>query len=97
MVWEEKIYKEKEDIIKGKENSPELPGMGAAGVAETSTVGIAEAGAVGMAEKSAEGAVGIGAMGVAGAVIPMPAAIPGPSEVSASKKIGVQMKRVVKF
>ena len=64
MVWEEKIYKEKVDIIKGKGNLPELPG--------------------------------IVATGVAGAVIPTPAIIPGPSKVSASKEIGVQMKRKYK-
>ena len=67
--------------------------MGAAGIAETSAVGTAEAGVVGTAEKGAEGATGIGATGVVGAVIPTPAAIPGPSKVSASGEIGVQMKR----
>ena len=72
---------------------PKLPGMGATGVAETSTVGTVEAGVVGTAEKGVEGAAGIGATGVAGAVIPMPATISGPSEVSASREIGVQMKR----
>ena len=51
MAWEEKIYKKKKNIIKGKGNLPELPGMGAAGVAETSTVGTAKVGAVGTAEK----------------------------------------------
>ena len=92
MVWEEKIYKEKEDIIKGKGNLPELPGIGATGVVETSTVGTVEAEAVGTAEKGAECAAEIGATGVAGAVIPTPAVIPGPSKVSASKEISVQMK-----
>ena len=96
MVWEEKIYKEKEDIIKGKGNLPELPGIGATGVAETSTVGTAEAEAVGTAEKGAEGAARIGATGVVGAGIPTPAAIPGPSKVSASKEISVQMKQKYK-
>ena len=67
--------------------------MGAAGIAETSAVGTAEAGVVGTAEKGAEGAAGIGATGVVGAVIPTPATIPGPSNVSASEEIGVQMKR----
>ena len=95
MAWEEKIYK-KEDVIKGKGNLPNLPRMGAVGVAETSVVGTAKAGAVGTAQKGAEGATGIGATGVAGAVIPTPAAIPGPSKVSASKEIGVQMKRKYK-
>ena len=96
MVWEEKIYKEKEDIIKGKANLPELPGMGAAGVAETSIVGTTEAGAVGTAGKGAEGATGMDATGMAGAFISTPAAILGPSKVSASKEIGVQMKRKYK-
>ena len=95
MAWEEKIYK-KEDVIKGKGNLPNLPRMGAVGVAETSTVGTAEAGAVGTAEEGAEGAVGIGATGVAGAFISTPAAILGPSKVSASKEIGVQMKHKYK-
>ena len=75
---------------------PKLPGMGAAGAAETSAVGTAEAGVVGTAEKGAEGATGIGATGVVGAVIPTPAAIPGPSKVSASKEISVQMKHKYK-
>ena len=66
--------------------------MGAAGVAETNTAGTEEAGVVGTVETGVEGATGIGATGVAGAVIPTPAAIPGPSEASASKEIGVQMK-----
>ena len=88
--------KKREDIIKGKGNLPELPGMGATSVAETSIVGTAEAGAVGMAEKGAESATGMGATGVAGAGIPMPAAILGPSKVSASKEIGVQMKHKYK-
>ena len=83
----------KEDEIKRKGNLPKLPGMGAVGIAETSTVGTEEAGVVGTAETGAEGAAGIGTTGVAGAVIPTPAAISGPSEVSASREIGVQMKR----
>ena len=95
MVWGEKIYKKK-NIIKRKGNLPELPRMEAVGVAETSTVGTAEAGAVGTAEEGAEGAVGIGATGVAGAFISTPAAILGPSKVSASKEIGVQMKHKYK-
>lgn len=66
--------------------------MGATGVAETSTVGTAKAGVVGTAETGTEGAAGIGATGVARAVIPTPAAISSPSEVSASGGIGVQVK-----
>ena len=88
--------KKKNDRIKRKENLPELPGMGAAGVAETSTVGTAEAGAVGTAEKCAKGATGMGVTGVARVGIPTPVAILGPSKVSASKEIGVQMKRKYK-
>ena len=71
---------------------PKLPGMGATGVAETSTVGTEEAGVVGTAETGAEGAAGIGAMGVTGAVIPTPATISGPSEVSASGEISMQIQ-----
>ena len=62
-------------------------------VAETSTISTTEAGVVGMAKKGAEGAAGIGDTCVAGAVIPTPVAIPGPSKVFASREIGVQMKR----
>ena len=92
MVWEGKTYKKKENVIKGKGNLLELLGMGATGVAETSTVGTVEAGVVGTAETGTEGAVGIGATGVARAVIPTPTAISGLSEVSASREIGVQVK-----
>ena len=84
---------EKEDEIGRKGNLPKLPGMGAAGIVETSTVGTEEAGVVGTAETGAEGAAGIGTTGVAGAVIPTPATISGPSEVSASREITMQMKR----
>ena len=66
--------------------------MGAASVAETSIVGTTEAGAVGTAEKGAESAIGMDATGVVGAGISTPAAIPGPSKVSASREIGVQIK-----
>ena len=72
---------------------PKLPGMGAAGIAETSTVGTEKAGVVGTAETGAEGAAGIDTTGVARAVISTPAAIPDPSKVSANREIGVQMKR----
>ena len=92
MVWEEKIYKKKRNIIKGKGNLPKLLRTGTAGVAETSTVGTAKAGAIGTTEKGAEGAAGTGATGVVGAGIPTPATIPDPSKVSASREIGVQMK-----
>ena len=87
------LQKKKENIIKGKGNLLELPGMRAASVAETSTVGAAEAGAVGTTKKGVEGATGMGATGVARADIPIPIAIPGPSKVSASKEIGIQMTR----
>ena len=71
---------------------PKLPGMGATGVAETGTAGTEETGVVGTAETGTEGAARIGATGAAGAVIPTPAAIFGPSEVSASGEISMQMK-----
>ena len=88
-----KRFTKKEDVIKGKGNLPELPGIGAMGVAKTSTIGTAEAGAMGTAEEGVEGAAGIGTTAVSGAVISTPAAIPGPSKVFASREIGVQMKR----
>ena len=72
---------------------PKLPRMGATGVVGKGTAGIEETGAIGTAETSTEGAVGIGATGAAGAVIPMLVAISGPSEVSASGEISMQMKR----
>ena len=78
--------------IKGKGNLSGPAGMGAAGTVETSTVGTVETSAVGMVEKGAEGAAGMGATGMAGAGIPTPAATPGPSNVSASREIGIQMK-----
>ena len=62
-----------------------VPRKGTAGTEETRAVGTAEIGT--------EGAAGIGATGAAGAVIPTPAAISGPSEVSASGEISMQMKR----
>ena len=57
----------------------------AAGTAETSTVGTAEA--------CAKGTAGMGATGMAGTGIPTPAATPGPSKVSASRVIGIQIRR----
>ena len=60
---------------------PKLPGMGATGVAETGTAGTEETGVVGMAET--------GATDAAGTIIPMPVAISGPSEVSASGEISM--------
>ena len=62
-------------------------------MAETGTAGTEETGVVGTAETGTEGAARIGATGAAGAVIPTPAAIFGPSEVSASGEISMQMKR----
>ena len=59
---------------------PKLPRIGATGVAGKGTAGTKETGAV------VEGAARIGATGVVGAVIPTPAAISGPSEVSASRE-----------
>ena len=93
MTREEKTYRKKENVTKGKGNSLELLGMGAASVAETSTVGTTEAGVVGTAERGAESATGMGATGVVGAGISTPTAILGPSKVSANKEIGMQMKR----
>ena len=55
--------------------------------------GHSRTGAVDTAEKCAESAVGMGATGMAGAGIPMPAATLGPSKVSASRELGIQMKR----
>ena len=78
--------------IKGKGNLLRPVGMGAAGTIETSTVGIVEISAVGTVEKGAEGAAGMGTTGMAGAGIPTPAGTPGPSNVSASREIGIQMK-----
>ena len=72
---------------------PKLPGMGATGVAGKGTASTEETGAVGTAETDTEGAAGIGATGAARAIIPMPAAISGPSKVSASGEISMQMKR----
>ena len=63
---------------------PKLPGMGATGVAGRGTTGTEKTGAVGTAETGTEGAVGTGATDAARAVIPTPAAISGPLEVSAS-------------
>ena len=91
MVWEEKTYKKIK--IKGKGNLSGSAGMGATGTAKTSTVGTAETGAMGMAEKGAKSAAGIGVTGMAGAGIPTPTATLGPSKVSASREIGIQMKR----
>ena len=72
---------------------PKLPGMGATGVAKTSTAGTEETRVVGTVETGTEGAAGIGATGAAGAVIPTPAAISGPLEVFASGEISMQVKR----
>ena len=72
---------------------PKLPGMGATGVAGKGTAGTEETGAVGTAKTGTEGAARIGTTGAAGAVIPTPAAIFDPSEVSASGEISMQMKR----
>ena len=70
--------------------------MGATGVAGKGTAGTKETGAVGMAETGTEGAAGAGAIGEAGAVIPSPAAISGPLEVSASGEMSMQTTRKYK-
>ena len=92
MVWEEKTYKEKKKD-EGKGNLPRPAEMGPAGTAETSTVGTTETGVVGTVEKGAESAAGMDTTDMVGAGIPTPAATPGPSKVSASRDIGIQMKR----
>ena len=73
-----------------------LPGMGATSVARRGITGIEGTGAVGTAETSTEGAAGAGATGEARAVIPSPAAISGPLEVSASGEMSIQTKRKLK-
>ena len=78
--------------VKGKGNLLGPAGMGAAGMAETSTVGMAETGAVGTVEIGAKGAAGMGATGMAGAGIPMSATTPGPSKVFANGEIGIPLK-----
>ena len=67
--------------------------MGATGVAETGTVGTEETGIVGTAETGTEGTAGIGVTGAVRAVIPTSTAISGPSEVSASGEISMQMQK----
>ena len=73
-----------------------LPGMGATSVARRGITGIEGTGAVGTAETSTEGAAGAGATGEARAVIPSPATISGPLEVSASGELSMQTKRKYK-
>ena len=75
---------------------PKLPGMGATGVAGRGTTGTEGIGAVGTAETGTECAVGTGATGEAGAIIPTPAAISGPLEVSASGEMSMQTKHKYK-
>ena len=75
---------------------PKLPGMGATGVARRGTTGTEGTGAVGTAETGTEGAAGTGATGEAGAVIPTPAVISGPLEVSASGEMSMQTKHKYK-
>ena len=70
--------------------------MGATGVAGRGITGTEGTGAVGTAETGTEGATGAGATGEAGAVIPSPATIFGPLEVSASGEMSMQTKRKYK-
>ena len=70
--------------------------MGATGVAGRGIAGTEGTGAVGMAETGTESAARAGATGEAGAVIPSPAAISGPLEVSASGEMSMQTKRKYK-
>ena len=83
----------KEDEIRREEKLPKLPGMGATGVAETSTTCIEETKVVGTAETGTEGVAGTGSRSAAGAVIPTAATISGPSEVSASGEISMQIQK----
>jgi len=70
--------------------------MGATGVVGRGITGTEGTGAVGMAETGTESAAGAGATGEARAVIPSPAAISGPLEVSASGEMSMQTKRKYK-
>ena len=70
--------------------------MGATGVAGRGITGTEGTGAVGMAKTGTESAAGAGTTGEAGAVIPSPAAISGPLEVSASGEMSMQTKRKYK-
>ena len=70
--------------------------MGATGVTGRGIVGTEGTEAVGMAETGTESAAGAGATGEAGAVIPSPATISGPLEVSASGEMSMQTKRKYK-
>ena len=70
--------------------------MGATGVAGRGVAGTEGTRAVGMAETGTESATGAGAKGEVGAVIPSPAAISGPLEVSASGEMSMQTKRKYK-
>ena len=73
-----------------------LPGMGATGVAGRGITSTEGTGAVGTTKTGTEGAAGAGATGEAGAVIPSPAAISGPLEVSANGEMSMQTKQKYK-
>ena len=70
--------------------------MGPTGVAGRGITGTEGTGAVGTAETGTEGAAGTGAIGEAGAVIPSPAVISGPLEVSANGEMSMQTKHKYK-
>ena len=70
--------------------------MEATSVAGRGITGTEGTGVVGTAETGTEGAAGAGATGEAGAVIPSPAAISGPLEVSASREMSMQTKHKYK-
>ena len=70
--------------------------MGATGVAGRGITGTEGTRAAGTAETGTEGAAGAGATREARAVIPSPAAISGPLEVSASGEMSMQTKRKYK-
>ena len=70
--------------------------MGATGVAGRGITGTEGTGAVGMAETGTESAAGASATGEAGTVIPSPAVISGPLEVSANGEMSMQTRRKYK-
>ena len=94
MVWEENTYKKKKNEREDKRERKLTRASrnrdcryGRNKYCRHSRIG-----AVDMTEKSAESAAGIRATGMAGAGIPTPIATLDPSKVSASRKIGIQMK-----
>ena len=93
MTREEKTCKRKKDEIRRERKSDKITRNGGYGCSRKRCCRHKRNRAVDTAETGTEGAAGIRATGTAGAVIPTPAAIFGPSEVSASGEISMQMKR----